>query len=45
MIFGICEIYGKSGSDCKVDVETDERDELPILALFLFGSDDLVCDD
>jgi hypothetical protein len=37
-------MYDKSGSGCMVGVETDERDELSIRALFLFGSDDLVCD-
>lgn len=41
MIFGICEMYGKSGSECIVRIETNEHDELPIHALFLFGSDGL----
>ena len=30
---------------CIVGVEVDEHDELPIPAFFLFGSDDLVCDE
>ena len=44
MIFDICEMYGKSGSGCIVGVETSERDELSISAIFLFGNDALVCD-
>jgi len=38
-------MYGKLGSGSIVGVETEERDELLIRALFLFGNDDLVCDD
>jgi len=45
MIFVICEMYGKSRSVCIVGVEADEHDELPIREFFLFGSDDLVCDE
>jgi len=38
-------MYGKSGSRCIVSVEANERDELSIRALFLFGNDNFVCDD